>query len=376
MTFDISAVELPRLIQQNWRMLDVRAPIEVQQMGIPGAVNLPILNDEEREKVGTCYKQVGREAAMELGQKLVSGSLREQRIHAWCELLRAKENTIIFCYRGGLRSKITQAWCREAGVHRPRIEEGYKGLRATLLKATEDFVSLGRLVIIGGTTGAGKTDLLRALPSSKNYLDLELYADHKGSAFGKSLQPQPSQTTFENQLAWSLIKNLENDFSGLQFVEDESRLIGRIVQPDRFFLKLRESPLLFVDESLESRTEQILKDYVIEPLAGGSSSNQNELFASWFLRLQTATKNISKRLGGVRTQEILLDLDRARLAYELAESSFLDSNRIWIRKLLEWYYDPLYLDSLAKRNPKILFRGSHSEVLKVAQEMCLARPDK
>lgn len=353
-------------------MLDVRAPVEVQQMGIPGAVNLSILNDEEREKVGTCYKQKGREAAMELGQQLVSGSLQEKRIQAWCDFLRAEEKTLIFCYRGGLRSKITQAWCRAAGVDRPRIEEGYKGLRSTLLKATQDFVDQGRLVIIGGTTGAGKTDLLRALPSSKKFLDLEFYADHKGSAFGKSLQPQPSQTTFENQLAWALIKNMGSDFSGLQFVEDESRLIGRIVQPDNFFLKLRESPLLFVDESVESRTEQILKDYVIEPLARGAASSADEQFSSWIVRLQTATKNISKRLGGVRTQEILLDLDRVGQLLQADEATFLDANRIWIRKLLEWYYDPLYLDSLARRNPKILFRGSHSEVLKVAQEMCLA----
>ena len=97
-------------------LLDVRAPVEFARGAFPGATNLPLLNDAEREQVGTCYKQHGQQSAIELGEKLISGDLREQRIHHWLDFARQYPHGHLYCFRGGLRSRTTQRWLSEKGV--------------------------------------------------------------------------------------------------------------------------------------------------------------------------------------------------------------------------------------------------------------------
>src|SRR5476651_576549 len=139
-------------------MMDVRAPVEFDKGAFPGVINLPLMNDLEREKVGTCYKQQGQQAAIELGHRLVSGSIKEQRIQAWADFARARPDGLLYCFRGGLRSQLTQQWLKtEAGIDYPRVINGYKAMRTYLIEVTDNAVAECDLVLVGGLTGSGKT---------------------------------------------------------------------------------------------------------------------------------------------------------------------------------------------------------------------------
>jgi len=199
-------------------LLDVRAPVEFAQGAMPSAINLPLMNDEERAAVGTCYKRHGPEAALKLGHQLVSGITREQRIQSWRNACLHHPDGYLCCARGGQRSHITQQWLREAGIDYPLIRGGYKALRQAAITATEQRVQRP-LILIGGCTGSGKTDLVRQHPDG---IDLENLAHHRGSSFGRTLQPQLSQASFENALAVELLKR---DAARL-VLEDEGRTIG------------------------------------------------------------------------------------------------------------------------------------------------------
>lgn len=111
-------------------MMDVRAPVEFAKGAFPGVLNLPLMNDEERQKVGTCYKQRGQEAAIALGHSLVSGEIKNGRIAAWAAFAKVHPHGVLYCFRGGLRSQITQQWLQsEVGIAYPRVIGGYKAMR-------------------------------------------------------------------------------------------------------------------------------------------------------------------------------------------------------------------------------------------------------
>lgn len=353
MSDTLSTEELPRLIRENWLMVDVRSSVEAQDSAIPKAVNIPILDDAQRVLVGTCYKQQGREKAIELGHQLVSGEVKQKRVAEWTRALTSHEKSLLFCFRGGLRSQIAQKWCAEAGVVRPRLKEGAKALRQSFLAAIQEFSSRGSLVVLSGATGSGKTVLLRQVDSALQTLDLEKWANHRGSAFGKALTPQPEQATFENLLAWRMLAQ-ENYHTSTFLVEDESRLIGKIVQPEVFFGKLRASPVVLIDEPVANRAEQIFEEYVEEPLRTIELSN---LLA----RLRDSLASIHRRLGGARAQEVFADLKLMEEAYGNPDR-FRERGLAWIEKLILWYYDPMYFSSLARRKPEILFKGSRQDV--------------
>ena len=121
-------------------MMDVRAPVEFGQGAFPGVVNHPLMNDDERQQVGTCYKQKGQDAAIALGHQLVSGATKQQRIEAWAGFAQAQPQGVLYCFRGGLRSQIVQQWLKsEAGIDYPRVIGGYKALRSFLIDAGASF---------------------------------------------------------------------------------------------------------------------------------------------------------------------------------------------------------------------------------------------
>ncbi|MBN2221475.1 MAG: tRNA 2-selenouridine(34) synthase MnmH, partial [Vallitaleaceae bacterium] len=160
-------------------LIDVRAPIEFQKGAFPNAFNLPIMDDFERKEVGTTYKQEGNEAAVSLGYQLVSGDNREAKVRAWVAFLKEHPNALIYCFRGGQRSRISQEWTSEALGHPvDRLEGGYKAFRNYLLNQlitpTEQSYTPIRL---SGCTGSGKTPLLKSLP---HHIDLEGIANHRG----------------------------------------------------------------------------------------------------------------------------------------------------------------------------------------------------
>jgi tRNA 2-selenouridine synthase len=328
------------------------------------------MNNEERAMVGTAYKKQGREDAMELGFKLVSGEIKVARVAAWKSFLNENPNAIVTCFRGGLRSKISQEWLAEAGIVRPRIEGGFKAFRNFLIEETLNFTKNHEFLVVSGATGAGKTEFLRKIVSEKQVyskspvLDLEKIANHRGSAFGAFDTPQPSQINFENELASALI-NIDNEesFKGHPvLVEDESRLVGIRAVPDSVFNLMRSSPVILIEESIETRTENTYQEYVLN--SGLLSRDQKPNFQRAdliFNNFKSATLRISKKLGGLRAQEIHKNIEESEK--EFKNSCRLEGNKIWIHKLLAWYYDPMYLGSLSSRSPKIILRGTKTELL-------------
>lgn len=352
--------------------MDVRAPVEFQQGSLPGAVSLPIMNDEERAAVGTTYKRQGQEAAVRLGHELVSGDVKAQRVEAWKNFFTAHPEAVFYCFRGGKRSQISQQWLREAGLERPLVIGGYKATRQMLMKELEEFAVRRSVLVVSGPTGSGKTHFLRAL---QNYpvLDLEGLAHHRGSAFGSLGIEQPSQIDYENRLAVSILQ-IEDKFSPQikPLIEDESRLIGRIYQPASFFVRLRASPVIWLDEPLEVRAENVYQDYIAETAIGESMRTtprcaaEAEILRSQALalfdRYARSLQSIHRKLGGLRTQEVQADLEKARR--DFLENQELSHNKVWIEKLLLYYYDPLYLESLERRQVQVLFKGPRSEAAK------------
>ncbi len=382
----ISADEFKNLFINDVPLMDVRANIEFVENHFPSSVNLPILDNEQRALVGTAYKQQGRDSAMALGYQLVSGPDQQQKLQVWESFLRQNPAAVITCFRGGLRSKITQSWLQELkNLSRPRIKGGTKALRQYLLQNLEQMTSEAMDLpwrLVTGPTGSGKTLLLQSLqsPNSKvHVLDLEKMANHRGSAFGFYPTPQPAQAVFENQISVNLLKWTQHKKPII--FEDESRLIGRCVLPEKLFAILRQQPVILILEPLDFRIKNTYEEYVLQSLM------QNRSVQAIYSDFQLALKKIEQRLGNQRYQEIAKDLLLAQQKmqdYELSQAGHLlagrslaelsltgtsgflvnegyDVNSVWIQKLLTTYYDPMYTYSLKKRNPEVRFQGTWAE---------------
>lgn len=320
--------------------LDVRAPIEFAEGTLPGAVNIPILTDQERHQIGITYKNNGPEAALKLGHQLVSGPIKEERVQAWAKLAKQHPDLILFCFRGGQRSKIAQSWLKDAGIEVPRIEGGYKRVRRFFIETLGNPEFFKGVHSVTGHTGSGKTRVLRDLinTNSAAVIDLEKMANHRGSAFGHEATAQPAQAQFENDLALQLWR-LRGRGRKI-WMEDEARTIGKVTVPALAFETLRACPLVMIEEPLEARARLILEEYV---LAAPWSELKD--------RYTKAVLDISRKLGGARTQETL------RLMR-------LEDHAGWIRHLLENYYDPFYLRHMDRHRERVIFKGTREEVSK------------
>jgi tRNA 2-selenouridine synthase len=322
-------------------------------------VNLPLMNDHERERVGTAYKHHGQQAAVELGHKLVSGEVKQARIDAWAAFADAHPEGYLYCFRGGLRSQITQQWLKtEAGIDYPRVVGGYKALRTFLIEQTEAAVGACTFVCLGGLTGIGKTEVLAELG---NAVDLEALANHRGSGFGKRATPQPAPISFENALAIELLKRRARGQQAF-VVEDESRTIGGCALPLPLYRCMQYSPLVWLEDHLESRVARILKDYVVdlcaEFVALLGPQGGFEAFAE---RLRQSLAGIAKRLGGERYQRLAAIMDDALKAQ--GASGAVDLHRGWIEGLLKEYYDPIYAYQRDAKAERIEFSGDRAAVI-------------
>ncbi|MEM7078774.1 MAG: tRNA 2-selenouridine(34) synthase MnmH [Pseudomonadota bacterium] len=335
--------DLQALLAQAPALLDVRAPIEFAQGAIPGSINLPILNDEERAAVGTAYREQGGDAATRLGHELVSGPTRMTRLEAWQQCARAHPDLRLICWRGGSRSAIAQQWLRDAGTSIERVSGGYKALRNACLHTLEEASADPHpWWVIAGKTGVAKTVAINRLPSA---IDLEGLAHHRGSAFGAYPEPQPAPASFENALACAYLRVAP----GVLVLEDESRTIGRIGLPEAWYRRMQQAPLAVIDATLDDRVAHIEMEYVSQPLQAGRSE---AALAAHYLE---ALRRIRRRLGGALHQ----DLHAAMTAAFAGEQP----HAVWIRRLLEEYYDPMYEYQLAKKQDRIRFSGSLEAVL-------------
>ncbi len=321
-------------------LLDLRAPSEFARGALPGAVNLPLLNDAERAAVGTCYAQSGQSDAIALGERLVGGTTRHARIEAWLRYVRSHDNVAIYCWRGGLRSLLVQQWLAAEGCDVPRIAGGYKAMRTACLNAIERAAASQPLLVLGGRTGSGKTVLLRQFDAA---IDLEALANHRGSAFGGHPDGQPTPIAFENSLAVELMRR--TDASKL-LLEDESRTIGRLALPESLHQAMQRAPVAVLDVPIEVRARHIVDEYVRAPLAAGTAMSEVES------RLRAAALRIRRRLGGARHAEIQASIETA------FASESVEAHVRWVQQLLAWYYDPMYDHQLTRKLERIVIRGN------------------
>lgn len=366
---ELGSAAYAQLFIDDRPLLDLRAPAEFARGSFPNAINIPLLSDEERAAVGTRYKQQGQQAAIELGHQLISGDTRTARLAGWSDFAAQHPDAALYCWRGGLRSRLTQQALAEAGYAVPRVAGGYKALRRYLMGIIDDFCQRGELIIIGGRTGSGKTLALQQLSSC---IDLEGLARHRGSTFGHQLQEQPTQISFENSLAIAILKlqaRLPQEFSTAVFLEDEGRLIGRLSLPLELKNRMQLSPLVIIEEDIERRLDLIINDYIAHNLREYQQAYGDQALQKFRLYVEDRFMRIRKRLGGERHQQLQTAVSTAFTAQ--ARDDDPQHHRAWVKQLLEEYYDPMYDYQLSKKAGSVLFRGSREAVIDWARDYAL-----
>ena len=273
-------------------VVDVRTPAEFEQGHIPGAINLPIFTNEERALVGTKYKRSSKESAVILGLELVGPKLavfvkRAKKIAPGREIL-------IHCWRGGMRSG-SMAWLfSTAGFKAEILEGGYKGYRKYIRNR---FADKANIVVVGGMTGSGKTEVLHELVKlNKQVLDLEGVAHHKGSAFGALGQvDQPTNEQYENDLyeAWKKF-----DLNQTIWIEDESNAVGSVRINDPLFEQMRNAPVIKMEVPKEERIKRLVLEYANFEVE----------------TLKDIVRKIERRLGGQHVKRAFECLDQGDFA--------------------------------------------------------------
>jgi len=348
--------DFTHLFTHNTPLIDTRAPIEFTQGAFPHTDSLPLMSDEERRLIGTCYKNQGQEKAIALGHKLVQGDLKAQRISDWLAFIKNHPNGALYCFRGGLRSQITQQWIyASSGIDYPRIQGGYKALRRFLIEETDRIIGQITPIVLGGQTGCGKTLLLDKLA---NKIDLEGLANHRGSAFGNTTTPQPTQINFENTLAIKLIQ--QQTQTQLVF-EDEGSNIGTVHIPQCVKAKTATAKLILLEATLEERIQVSMDAYVInihQDFITQDPENGFNNFANYWL---TSLEKIQKRLGLERYQALLHSVNNALSLYKTQA----DPNGFYpiVQMLLVDYYDPMYNYQIQKKQGRVVFKGDADAVL-------------
>lgn len=344
-------------------LIDTRSPGEFAKGSFPSATNLPLMSNEERAEIGICYKVQGQQAAVELGHQRVSGAIKTARVDAWHAFAKQHPDGALFCWRGGLRSKISQEWLLESGVTYPRINGGYKAMRRWLLDQLEDICQSHNLIVVAGKTGCAKTRLLnegdRGVPFP-NGVDLEGLANHRGSAFGRRPGGQPTQLNFEIAVAVAFVKASRHQASAI-LIEDESRLIGRCALPPVLQTAKQAADLVLVEASLDARVDHSFENYILANLNALQESGLDDdiAFQAFADGLTESLERVQKRLGGARYQSLYEVMHDAIRQHKLGSP---DAHKAWIRTMLSEYYDPMYNYQIEGRADRVVMRGTEQEV--------------
>jgi len=242
-------------------LIDVRSPAEFAIDHVPGAINCPVLDDHERHIVGTLYVQVSAFEARKVGGAMVARHIAEHLDARF----RDKPRTwrpLLYCWRGGERSRSFTTWLRLVGWDAQALHGGYKAWRKHVIRQIEERVPRLPLQVLSGPTGSAKTRVLHALQRrGEQVLDLEQLAAHRGSVLGALPdQPQPSQKGFETRLATAL-GAFDLDLDRPVWIESESRKIGRVALPTCLLQRLRSSPTFELVVPLQARLDFLLRDY-------------------------------------------------------------------------------------------------------------------
>jgi len=255
----VSAADAIAQLNAYSAVIDARSEDEYLEDHLPGAVNWPSLNNEERRLIGTIYTQVNPFEAKKRGAALVAANIAR---HIERELLDKPKTwqPLIYCWRGGKRSNALALVLGEIGLRVAVIEGGYKAFRGAVLASLPELAPSLSYRVICGPTGSGKTRLLQALAQAgAQVLDLEALASHRSSVLGQIPgQPQPSQKRFDN-LVWNALRQF--DPARPVFIESESKKVGNLAIPDSLMLAMRASPCLDLQLSDDERVALLLEDY-------------------------------------------------------------------------------------------------------------------
>jgi tRNA 2-selenouridine synthase len=347
----IEVSDFARIFLRKTPLLDVRSPCEFAKGSLPNAINIPLLNNKQREKIGICYKKYGKDAAMKMGFCIFDNQKIINLQQDWSNFFKKHKLSYLFCARGGQRSKISQKWLREYGIDIARIGGGFKSVRRFLLDELERICQQKTFLVLGGLTGVDKTKFLR---NFKNNLDLEHLAHHKGSAFGAYADTQPSQINFENTLIIKLMKIKSNAI----IIEDESAKIGNLNIPITLWRKKQQANLIILQADKYTRIENLYQTYISEKIKDFENFYDKETAYMVFCKFwQQSIDKIKKGTGGLLHAKLKKMLESALVARD--KKIFQDI----ILLLIEKYYDPLYQKQLNKKKENIIFAGSREQVI-------------
>jgi len=307
-------------------LLDARSPSEFAEDHLPGAINVPVLDDEERARVGTIYKQQSAFDAKRAGAPLVSRNIA-RHIETLFAAMPRTWKPLVYCWRGGGRSASLAHVLRQVGWDAVRLEGGYKAFRRQVVADLEELPGRVNFRVVCGATGSGKSRLLEALASAgAQVLDLEIMAAHRGSLLGELPDsPQPSQKSFETAI-WTALSGF--DPSRPVFVESESKKVGNLRVPDALIERMRGSECIRLEAGERERVALLREDYahfesrpdaLAEKLECLAPLHGNERIAQW---------------------------------KSLLEAGNWDG---LVRDLLESHYDPAYRKSLTRN-----YRGAQN----------------
>lgn len=336
----VSAIEVADFLSRskNELIVDVRAPIEFLKGHVPNAVNIPLFEDTERAEIGTLYKQQGKDTAVNRGLEIVSPkmTLFVDKV----KKLSKDKKVYVYCFRGGMRSNSFAWLMNTSGLDACIMKGGYKAFRNYVLS---DFEKERKIILLGGKTGSGKTDVLKKLDElSIQTIDLEKIAHHKGSAFGSiNEQKQNPQQVFEHEVFHQLSKLNSDEFAVL---EDEAQSIGYNKLPHGLWKQMEKSTIIKMEIPFELRVLKLVEDYSTVDIEA----------------LKNCVIKISQQLGSLNTKLCLEYLDAHNLA-DVARLSLL-------------YYDRAYEFSYQKKKQPIIHLNSDTidaevNALKVKQIM-------
>ncbi|NBI07915.1 tRNA 2-selenouridine(34) synthase MnmH [Senegalia massiliensis] len=300
--------------------IDVRSPKEYEEDTIPNSINIPILNNKEREEIGYIYTQVNKDKARRLGLKYASKKL----INYYDEInkiIDLNKKAVLFCYRGGMRSSSIAKVLDVLSMPIYVIDGGYKEYRNYVINNLNSYDKKFKFIVLHGYTGVGKTEALKTLElKGHEVLDLENIAQNSGSVFGNIFYKNKSsnQKKFESLLLNKFL-NFKDTFI---FVESESKRIGNSIMPDFLYNNIQNGYHILIQTNLNNRIKTIENDYL------NNKKNNKDLVVK-------AIRNLKKRLGKKTTLEL--------------EKQFINGNyKYVIKELMLNYYDPLYNHSINK----------------------------
>jgi tRNA 2-selenouridine synthase len=307
-------VEYDKIDPEKYFFIDVRSPSEYRKETIPGAINIPVFTDQEKQKIGRIYKIDPRNAAKKLGVSIVSKKLP----NLYDQLLEIKfstqKNVILFCDKGGMRSTALALLMHSIGVNINYLKGGYKSYRKFIRKNLPKVNDEITYIVLHGKTGSGKTILLKKLAElGLDVMDLESAANHRGSLLGGvGLGECNSTKQFESNIYHHLIKR-QSDYI---FIEAESKKIGRVYVPEYIHSQMKSGYHIYIDTPLEIRSKLLVDEYITH------EDSVNELI--------NGVKYMKKHMANDNAKQIIENLENG--AYEEVA-----------KELMINYYDPMYL---------------------------------